>query len=123
MIIYIFNKVCIFLVDEEAVSKVFWTSVTKSGCAGQYTQCFVGDDKANLEYGHRILSSATGGSCVGVSLSEQQLSEQERTMQLTAKTLPCTTKLFLACQGETIRSAESINIQEHIDQVGIFIVT
>lgn len=84
------------------MSKVFWTSATKSGCVGQYTQCFVGDNKANLDYEQSILSSARGGSCVGVSVAG---------LQLTAKAMPCTTKLFLACQSETMRSAENINIE------------
>lgn len=105
---HIFNKVLVVPVDEEAVSKVFWTSATKSGCAGQYTQCFVGNNKANLEYEHSILSSKIGGSCVAVTLSGEQL---------TAKTMPCTTKLFLACQSEKLRSAENRKIEEETSKV------
>lgn len=84
------------------MTKVFWTSATKLGCSGQFTQCFVGANKPNLDYNEHILNSAIGGSCVGVSVVDEQVR---------AITMLCTTKLFLACQSETIRSTESINIE------------
>lgn len=99
-IINIFNV----LVQEEVVTKVFWTGATKSGCAGQFVDCFVdGGGMKQLNYEKRILTSESGGSSVGVFFSVNKF---------TAKTMPGETKMYFACQSSTRRSATYIKVQE-----------
>jgi hypothetical protein len=76
-------------VDAEVVGKVFWTGTTKSGCTGQYTDCFFRTKNETFE--DKILASDNGGSCVGVALLGDEF---------VAKTMPCETKVFLACQAQ-----------------------
>lgn len=84
------------LVDEEAVTKVFWTGATKFGCAGQFVDCFVEDGgMQQLDYEKRILIGDSGGSSVGVLLSSNKF---------TAKTMPGETKMYFACQSKKSRS-------------------
>lgn len=94
-----------FSVDEDAVTRVFWTGASKSGCAGQYSDCFLETKSHNIDYQKTILASETGGSCVGVAITEGNF---------VAKTMPCRAKVFLACQGKTIRSAEQIYLTDVI---------
>jgi hypothetical protein len=72
--------------DIELASKVFWSGTTKSGCAGQYSNCF--SDDGSFE--GTILPSENGGACVGFAMSGQEF---------IAKTMPCDRKFFLACQS------------------------
>lgn len=95
------------IVDEEAVTKVFWTSATKSGCAGQFVVCFVeGVGIKQLDYEKKILTSESGGSSVGVLSSSM--------LKITARTMPAETKLYLACQSSTRRSATYVNLADVI---------
>jgi hypothetical protein len=97
------------LVDEEVVSKVFWTGATKSGCVGQFKDCFIGiDENERIRNFFRgiILASDVGGACVGVILYR---------FQLIAQTMPCQSKGFLACQGNsTIRTAATTPLEDVI---------
>ena len=85
----VFKYVKFLAVNEEVVSKVFWTGTTKFGCAGQYTDCFFATKNDN--FGDKILASESGGSCVGVAISGDEF---------VAKTMPCEMKVFLACQAQ-----------------------
>jgi hypothetical protein len=68
---------------------VIWTGTTKSGCAGQYTNCFSDGNENSLD-GARILTSDNGGACVGFALSGDEF---------ITKTMPCEKKCFFACQS------------------------
>lgn len=75
---------------------MFWTGATKSSCAGQYSECFFQEDSSLSE--EKKLYSDNKGACVGVFFFNDY--------DYIAKTLPCESKAFLACQGSTIRIAE-----------------
>jgi hypothetical protein len=99
-------------VDEEVNTKVYWSGVTKSGCAGQFTNCFRQDIGVKISY--EILASENGGACVGVTSSDKKL---------IAKALPCETKLFLACQGEGVATiSASVRILSYHFKFSIVII-
>lgn len=52
----------------------------------------------------RILASDNGGSCVGMTLSG---------IEMIAKTLPCETKLYLACQGQVDPTGSLRDVYEY----------
>jgi hypothetical protein len=80
-------------------TKVFWTGVTAFGCAGKFTTCFNGNEQEKFL---RILTSANGGSCVGMTLSDDEIIAQK---------LPCGTKLFLACRGHLYSNSSETNVR------------
>jgi hypothetical protein len=90
-----------FTADATLGTKVFWTGVTKSGCAGQFTDCFLEAGDINIGYKKIILPSDSGGSCVGVTNYGNSI---------IAKTVPCETTLFLACYGNNLRTDTSLEI-------------
>jgi hypothetical protein len=69
---------------------VFWTGTTKSGCAGQYSDCFFDEKSQDGIFEGKILPSDNGGACVGFALSGDEF---------IVKTMPCDRKFFLACQS------------------------
>lgn len=74
------------------VMNIYWTGMTKNGCAGQYSYCFKDDatqGNANLDI--EIIDKVQGGACGAVT------AEPEGVL---AKTVPCDTKLLLACYGK-----------------------
>lgn len=84
------------------MTKVFWTGATKSGCAGQFVNCFVDDGgMQQLDYEKKIMTSESGGSSVGVIFVIDKI---------TVKTLPGETKMYFACQSKTIRSASNVQL-------------
>jgi hypothetical protein len=96
------------IVDAEFVAKVYWTGSTKSGCVGQYSDCFEGAEKSHSDsFDVNILTNEHGGSCVGVAMLADGL---------VAKAMYCEKKIFLACQsrkdtwnlGENVR--KSLNV-------------
>jgi hypothetical protein len=90
-----------FTADAALGTKVYWTGVTKSGCGGQYTDCFLEAGARNIGYKKNILPSDGGGSCVGVTNYGKSI---------IAKTVPCETTLYLACYGMNFRTSNSIQI-------------
>lgn len=90
-----------FTADATLGTKVFWTGVTKSGCVGQFSDCFLEAGELNIGFKKSILPSDSGGSCVGVTNYGNSI---------IAKTVPCETTLFLACYGKNFRSTASIEI-------------
>jgi hypothetical protein len=73
------------------VLNIFWTGMTKTGCSGQYSNCF-GDDSnvTNDRLDVEIMENRVKGACVGVTAHPDGV---------LARTLGCETKLLLACQG------------------------
>jgi hypothetical protein len=86
-------------VDAEMMSKVFWTGQTKSGCAGQYSDCF--SDGSDDFFEGTILRSEIGGSCVGFAMSGDEF---------IAKTMPCDRKIFLGCQSFGERKVTALQL-------------
>lgn len=76
--------------DAEFVAKVFWTGSTKSGCVGQYSDCFEGGSGLSNNFDVSIMANEHGGACVGVAMMAEGL---------VAKAMQCEKKIFLACQG------------------------
>jgi hypothetical protein len=74
---------------------VFWTGSTKSGCAGQYSDCFSEGNNDGDKFEGTILPSDNGGACVGFAMSGDDF---------VAKSMPCDRKLFLGCQSLGTRS-------------------
>jgi hypothetical protein len=78
------------------LSKVFWTGSTKSGCAGQYSDCFSDGISVAGRFEGTILPSDNGGACVGFAMSGDDF---------IAKSMPCDRKLYLACQSHSPSTA------------------
>jgi len=76
--------------NEETVTRVYWTGLTKSGCVGQYSNCF--EEEADLRdvFDFEVVTNKGGGACVAVSSSFNGLM---------AKALPCNSLVFLGCQS------------------------
>jgi len=70
------------------MAKVYWTGMTKSGCVGQYSNCFEEDTDKWVDY--EIINNKLGGACVGATVYAKSF---------IAKALPCDYKLFLGCQS------------------------
>lgn len=87
------------ILDHELISRVFWTGTTKSTCEGQFSDCFDrNDDHGDSEFllYKNILASFNGGACVGFVILDKLV---------IPKALPCESKAFLACQGDSVKSA------------------
>lgn len=78
---------------------MFWTSGTKSSCSKKFTDCEFGMGSI-LHIGLK-LNQDNAGECVGVVVFDD--------FRYIAKTLPCKSKAFLACQGVTTQSTENAN--------------
>jgi hypothetical protein len=76
---------------------VFWTGSTKSGCAGQYSDCFSDGNNDGDKFEETILPSDNGGACVGFAMSG---------VELIAKSMPCDRKFFLGCQSLGTRTED-----------------
>jgi hypothetical protein len=68
---------------------VFWTGTTKTGCIGQFKDCFIESSKESIFEG-TIVPSDIGGSCVAAIRYGDRF---------IAKIKPCESKAYLACQG------------------------
>lgn len=93
------------IIVDEAVSRVFWTGATKSGCAGQFTNCFHQGIIQNDYPYEKDFGSDIGGACVAV----KYFIDQTFQCNSLAKAIPCQSKAFLACHGDTVRSATALN--------------
>jgi hypothetical protein len=82
------------------MSKVFWTGSTKSGCAGQYSDCFSDGIDDDDKFEETILPSDNGGSCVGFAMLG---------VDFISKSMPCDRKLFLGCQSLGRRNKQQKN--------------
>lgn len=90
------------------VTKVFWTGATRSGCVGQFKDCFLGVYDYDNFFDGDILYNEGGGACVSVILYGEEL---------IAKTMPCESKGFLACQGDsTIHTAADATVMRPVMQ-------
>lgn len=99
------SKILMCIIVDEAVSRVFWTGATKSGCAGQFTNCFNQGIKQKNEYSFdKDFASDIGGACVAAKYFISQT--------FMAKAIPCQSKAFLACHGDTVRSATALNFAD-----------
>jgi hypothetical protein len=78
----------------ELIGKVFWTGLKKSGCAGQYSDCFSDGNDGDVRFEGTILPSDNGGSCVGFAMSGDEF---------IAKSMPCDRKFTLGCQSQGTR--------------------
>jgi hypothetical protein len=102
---------CDFLANEEVVFKVFWTGVTKTGCAGQFTDCFDKAYSIGFEGIQKILTSEFGGACVGVTLSNGNF---------IAQSMSCEKKNFLSCVSRTLRSNVSTKVEQRVIMFPMF---
>jgi len=84
-----FYPVFLYLEDAEVVTRVYWSGFTKSGCAGQYSNCFEEEVDTSDDFQFEVVKNKGGGACVAVTRSFNGL---------IAKALPCDSKVFLACQ-------------------------
>jgi hypothetical protein len=94
------------IVDAEFVAKVFWTGTTKSGCVGQYSDCFDGGGGLSESFDVNILANERGGSCVGVAMLANGL---------VAKAMYCEKRIFLACQSRKDTWTLGENVTSNID--------
>jgi len=72
--------------------KIYWTGSTKSGCAGQHSDCFA--EKVSFPVKQvpvEILTNKEGGACVAFSRSAEGY---------VAKTMFCKSKAYLICKGK-----------------------
>jgi len=84
----IFNHLISHLELPHILAKIYWTGLTKSGCMGQYTNCFEEDTDVGQDF--EIITNKGGGACVSVTSSS---------FGFTAKAFPCDTKMLLACEA------------------------
>jgi len=82
--------------------RVYWTSMTRNGCAGQFSQCLP-DGKSNIftsHYSMRIVSKSSDGACVtiyGTAIGDSFFMDEQM-----FKTELCDSLHLLACQGEIL---------------------
>lgn len=69
-------------------SKVYWTGTTRSGCAGQFTNCF--EETSEDDFEEKIVASGKGGACVAVTTQSESL---------LAHSLGCDSLVLYACQS------------------------
>jgi hypothetical protein len=81
---------------------VFWTGTAKTGCVGQFKDCFIDASEESIFEG-TILPSDIGGSCVAV------IRYGDRFL---AKIKPCESKAYLACQGSS--TVENATIMTYV---------
>jgi len=90
--------------DLELETNIFWTGATRTGCAGQWTDCF--PDAQEREYFNFTEVMGTEGGCLGMSMVGGQ--------NLGARSLPCSSRLQPICyswKGFTETVVEDIQIQ------------
>jgi len=92
------------IVYPDVLTKIYWTGLTKSGCVGQYTNCFKEDSDGWSTF--TVITNKGGGACVGVTTDKSNF---------IAKALPCDSKLYLACQ------ATNSTVPGEKNTVGIFL--
>jgi len=68
-------------------SKIYWTGVTRARCKEKFAACLGYEKKVDTAITFNITSDK--GTCVAASMKDQ----------LSAKTMPCATKNYLACHG------------------------
>ncbi|XP_059478203.1 uncharacterized protein LOC132198282 [Neocloeon triangulifer] len=93
--------------EKFALSGVFWTSGTKSGCSGQYTACF----HTNSTFGMEVLGNGGDGSCVLITRLDGY--------NWAARSDQCSSKYQLACQGGAnfaLVSQSSTNVRVETDK-------
>jgi hypothetical protein len=98
-------------VDKEVLFRVFWTGTTKTGCVGQFKDCFIDVSKESIFEG-TILPSDIGGSCVAVIRYGDRF---------IAKIKPCESKAYLACQGSS--TVENATIMTYVSFFGLIFRT
>jgi len=76
--------------NEELAGKIYWTGSTRSGCAGQYSDCFAENDSAQQQLEVEVLTNKDGEACVAFVSSGDGI---------IAKTMFCKNKAYLSCQG------------------------
>jgi len=88
--------------SDDLAGKIYWTGLTRSGCAGQFSECFTEEKNENLtfvvDYLYErdqkevdIISSRESGACVAIITVSQDVT--------IAKTMFCQSKALLSCQG------------------------
>jgi len=87
-----FKNIAFDEVDEDVLSRAYWTGKTRAGCVGQFTSCLREEGSESESESVEVISNSMGGACVAVAAAATGL---------LAKSVPCDKKLFLACQGRS----------------------
>jgi hypothetical protein len=89
---------------------MFWTDLTRLGCAGQFSACF---NNVTTAF-NRIVSTPYDGNCVGIFSTVNHGYY---------KTIQCKTKLPMACVGEVnIETLFTNNIGVEVNKKKIIII-
>jgi len=84
------------------LENVFWTGITRIGCAGQFSTCF--HDKQKPTDG-TIAATQTDGGCVVVMLGDSF-----KDLRTEYKSRPCDSFYNLACVGEKTFSLPKLQV-------------
>jgi hypothetical protein len=85
---------------------LFWTDMTRQGCAGQYSACFTNASKYNGHVSSKIHATQFDGNCVAIYRNRDST-------RLIYKTMQCKERLPMVCIGEVqVEDLLSTNILE-----------
>jgi hypothetical protein len=72
---------------DKGAEKIFWTDITRHGCANQYSACFSNSTKSS-----RIHATQFDGNCVAIYA-------EKKSKHLLYKTMQCKKQLPIVCVG------------------------
>jgi len=87
---------------DNTMENVFWTGITRIGCAGQFSTCFHDKEKPT---GRGIVASQTDGGCVVVMIGYRL--DRYGTSY---KSKPCDSLYNLACIGDLTYSLPEVKV-------------
>jgi hypothetical protein len=78
---------------DEGHDTLFWSDMTRQGCAGQYSACFSKASKYSDHVSSRIHATQFDGNCVAIYVNRDST-------KLIYKTMQCKERLPMVCIGE-----------------------